>query len=302
MEKQNIIKDIYYNKESGYGSQKDTLMQAKEKDKTINIQDVSDFYKTLSYKQQRYTYRGYNSFIPPRANFEIEYDIIDFGRQLKEKRYALIGTDIFSKYMYIVVINTKQPQEVAGAFEKILAEIGIPEQVYSDQEGAFKSDIFRSMLRKYKIKQIMTLGGTNFINPLIRTVRDWINQRLHADDEPMNDWYKYVDAVIKKYNNSIQTTTKFKPVEARKKINQQQVYFNIYNAGVRNRKYPELHEGDKVRVLKKRDKFKKINQNTFSKEVYSVVDIDKSNNRYILDDPSTTRKQIYLRHEIYKVT
>ena len=42
--KQKIISDIYYDR-SGFGSKQTTLKDAREKDKTITMQDVEQFFK-----------------------------------------------------------------------------------------------------------------------------------------------------------------------------------------------------------------------------------------------------------------
>ena len=60
--KQDIIGKIYFDR-SGYGSKQTTLRDAKEKDKTITMKDVEEFFrKNVEQKKQL---RGQNSFIPP---------------------------------------------------------------------------------------------------------------------------------------------------------------------------------------------------------------------------------------------
>ena len=61
LSKQDIISNVYYNLESGFGSIQDTLKQAKEKDPTINRVDVANWLKQQPNKQIR-RYRGSNSY------------------------------------------------------------------------------------------------------------------------------------------------------------------------------------------------------------------------------------------------
>ena len=59
-DKQKIISDIY-NDRAGFGSKATTLKDAREKDKTITMQDVDEFFrKNVEEKRKP---RGYNSFI-----------------------------------------------------------------------------------------------------------------------------------------------------------------------------------------------------------------------------------------------
>ena len=43
-DKQKIINDIYFDR-SGYGSKATTLKDARQKDKTINMDDVNEFFR-----------------------------------------------------------------------------------------------------------------------------------------------------------------------------------------------------------------------------------------------------------------
>ena len=43
-EKQKIINDIYFDR-AGFGSKATTLKDAREKDKTITVKDVEDFFR-----------------------------------------------------------------------------------------------------------------------------------------------------------------------------------------------------------------------------------------------------------------
>ena len=44
MSKQEMISNVYYDK-SGFGSKQRTLKEAKEKDKTITMKDIEDFFR-----------------------------------------------------------------------------------------------------------------------------------------------------------------------------------------------------------------------------------------------------------------
>ena len=61
------------------------------------------------------------------------------------------------------------------------------------------------------------------------------------------------------YNNKTEhTVTGFTPSEATKKVKELDVKFNLEMKAKRNRKYPDLAIGDKVKILLTYDKFKNI--------------------------------------------
>ena len=68
------------------------------------------------------------------------------------------------------------------AMERILTKIGIPKQLYSDQEGVFSNVEFIRLMNKHKIKHIMVIDGAHTIERLNRTLKEHIQTRLDAMD------------------------------------------------------------------------------------------------------------------------
>ena len=66
LSKDDIISNIYYDLENGFGSIDETLRKAKEQDPSINRVDVSEWMKKQPNKQIR-RYRGSNSYTAPFA-------------------------------------------------------------------------------------------------------------------------------------------------------------------------------------------------------------------------------------------
>ena len=62
-ERQRIIKDVYLDPRSGFGSIASTLKAAKERNPFVKRSEVKDFFETLRERQDR-PQRGYNSFVP----------------------------------------------------------------------------------------------------------------------------------------------------------------------------------------------------------------------------------------------
>ena len=92
-------------------------------------------------------------------------------------------------------------------------------------------------------------------------------------------------------------TIKISPNEAKLSANALWVYWHIQNNAKKERKYPNIKEGDMVRVHIKKGKFDKGHSPTYSKDIYKVVDV-KGNQFFI---PSFNKSKLFLRHEILKV-
>ena len=117
LSRDDIISNVYYNLETGFGSINETLKKAKEQDQTINRVDVENFMRKQPNKQIR-KYRGSNSYTAPFARFEYQIDIMDMKPLTKEPetkipikndepRYGLVVIDIFSKLANIVPMKEK---------------------------------------------------------------------------------------------------------------------------------------------------------------------------------------------------
>ena len=137
--KQDIISNIYYDLESGYGSVQNTFDQVKKQDPTIKIEDVQKWMKQQPNKQVK-TYRGSNSYTAPFAIFEYQIDIMDMVNLRKSEtqpRYALVVIDIFSKLGDAIPMNNKDSNSVYDALLTIFKKMGYPISIYSDDDGAF---------------------------------------------------------------------------------------------------------------------------------------------------------------------
>ena len=99
-EREQIIDDVYTNPRTGYGSLRETTIEAKKKDPNITFTEVRKYLSKLESRQINYTPKGQNSFISKHKLYEIQMDLVDMGEKATTKqgyRYALVGIDAFTK-------------------------------------------------------------------------------------------------------------------------------------------------------------------------------------------------------------
>ena len=124
--KADTIGRVYYNVEHGYGSIKDTYKQAIRIDPDISVKDVQDFMKKQELHQLKGT-KGSNSFIPKKALHEIQADLMDFTKSAEVNqgyRYGFVAIDVFSKYIHVVPVRSKQAGEITKALRKCWTRLG----------------------------------------------------------------------------------------------------------------------------------------------------------------------------------
>ena len=76
-EKDRIIRQVYYDADTGFGSISDTYHDANKILNTITYNDVKDFLERQKSRQTK-GYRGFNSYVANKPLEELQIDIADF--------------------------------------------------------------------------------------------------------------------------------------------------------------------------------------------------------------------------------
>ena len=245
MSNEQILSNIYYDLERGYGSAKSLYEQAKEEGAVITLDEVRSFMKKQPNKQIK-GYQNYNSYLVPYARAEFQIDIMDMNKfkQGGEERYALIVLDAFSRYAYIHPMENKNSEDVLKALKEAFKVMGEPIEIFSDEDTAFLS-VVKKYLDGLGIVQETTRTYASIVERLIRTIKNGVADRIHFTKGNWTDLYK---PTLKKYNNTIHSSNGAKPVEAHKDENRVNVKVNLTLKQKHFRKYPQLTAGDKVNI------------------------------------------------------
>ena len=147
--------------------------------------------------------------------------------------------------------------------------------------------------------QKTTRTHANIVERLIRTIKNGVADRIRFTKGNWTDLYK---PTLKKYNNTIHSSTGAKPVEAHKDENRMNVKVNLTLKQKHFRKYPQLTVGDKVKIYTKGAGnyiSRKETNSRWSDKVYTIEKIDRDMFRqyYLLEG----LKRRYLRHELLMV-
>ena len=302
MSKQEIMSNVYYDR-AGYGSRQRTLKEAREKDKSITIDDVNEFFKKNVEAKGKPA--GQNSFVAPHSAYEYQMDLF-FINDLEDQKFkvGMIMIDVFDKFMHVVAIQGKKEEDLASGMIECLHKMGKkPKIIYTDDEGALSKEAIQTYLKEQKIEHHRTRAHANFSERAIRTFKDMLYKRVEADEKKGKSniqWTDYIHEILLTYNNQmIHSATKFTPKEARKPSNELIVRLNIASSGKRNRIYPDLDKGDEVKIFRKRKPNEKERVGNFSKNVYTVQRVEKKLGQSYYYVEGMDRP--YLRFELLKV-
>ena len=304
-DKQKIINDIYFDR-SGYGSKATTLKDAREKDKTITMDDVNEFFrKNVEIKRKP---RGTNSFVAPHNNHTYQIDLFFISKDdietTQKVRAGLVCIDVLSKYAVVVPIKSKETTDVVSGTMEALQKMGSkPKMIYTDDEKAIASSDFKQYVEDEGIELYRTRGHPAFSERFIRTFKDKLFKRVETDEKKGKDniqWTDYILEIMLTYNNKdVHSATGQTPNEARKKKNEYKSVLNVSVKAKKERTYPELNVGDKVKILRKKAITEKERTSHFLKGEYVVEEITtKLKQKYY---KLTDYPRPLMRHDLMKV-
>ena len=186
--------------------------------------------------------------------------------------FLLLVIDIFSKYGWIVPLKNKKGETVAEALKNIFEERK-PEKLWTDKGTEFKNKDVKKLIEIYNTENE---EKSSIVERWIRTMKEkmW---KYFTD----NNTYNYMSVLpdlVKDYNNTVHSSTKFTPIDASKKKNELTVWRNLYPDRFKtNRLTPKFSVGDLVRITKKKTVFEKGYTTRWTKETFTIKEIRDTN-------------------------
>ena len=290
---------LYYDLDKGYGSAQDLYRQAKEERVTIHLDEVKKWIAKQPNKQRK-AYKGAgNSYVANYARDQFQMDIGDMVElQIKDnqKRYLLVIVDIFSKYGTAFVLNNKTAEEVYKAIQTAFKTMGIPRSVYTVEGSEFGGKA-TELFNGEGVKHITTVTHAHVVERFIRTIKQGIHDRVRFNKANWEDMLPYV---INKYNNSIHSSTGYKPKDAIHDKYASEIKVKLEINARTKRRYPNMSINDNVKVFNKVSKYceSKESKSRWSDETYKVEQINKGSSTYY---KLAGKQKQFLRHELLLV-
>lgn len=153
-DKEIIIRQIYVH-ETGFDSIYRTYQKAKAILNTTTFEDVIAFLATQKINQQT-DYRGYNSYVANEPLQEIQIDLGIFKDSADNDNgyiFLFVAIYVFTKYVCVIPIKDKPPNEVVRALNEVFETIRIPKQICHDNERSFNSLDFIILVNLKTVKK-----------------------------------------------------------------------------------------------------------------------------------------------------
>jgi hypothetical protein len=193
----------------------------KIKKKYINISqdDIQSFLNRLEVKQLTKPTQSIPQIKPvlsdaSHKHYQIDLiDIRSLGRKNSGYKYILNCVDIFSKYGQSEALKTKTEGEVIEALKRIFERMGKPRILQSDNGGEFKNKVMDAYGEEedFKIIHSQPYRSTSQgqVERWNRTIRNKLNSLM--TENQTTRWVDYLPDVVKRYNDTIHSSTQEKP-------------------------------------------------------------------------------------------
>lgn len=249
----------------------------KELSNFINKQSIQQVHKPVTEIKEKQKF-----IVALDIGEMLQIDLVDYQKYATKNngyKYLFIAVDIFTRYAYAVPIKSKEPKNILEAFKTIPF---IPKAIFSDSGNEFKG-VFTSYLEEKNIAELKAEIGNHHslgvIDRFTRTFKTMIAKYMTA-----NNTTKYIDKIddlLEAYNTTPhsslgdysphQVIDDDKAYNLVKKINLAKMKFN----NERNRKVSHsIKVGNDVRIKLKKKTFQKGYDITYSKEIYTVREIN----------------------------
>ena len=184
-------------------------------------------------------------------------------------KYLLTCVDIFSKYVWVVPLKTKQGQELVKAFQTILSSGREPNKLQTDQGTEFLNRVLQKFLRENNIDFFTVNSGlkASVVERFNRTFKNKMYKYFTAKNT-----LTYIDVLpklVKSYNNTYHRSIKMKPSQGTKS-NEAKVWDTVYGNDVDKRVRYKFQVGDRVRISKLKRMFEKSYLPSFTEEMFTI--------------------------------
>ncbi|KAL5009600.1 hypothetical protein ScPMuIL_011905 [Solemya velum] len=136
------------------------------------------------------------------------------NRTDRGNRYILVTCDYATKYPEAVAIKDESAETVADALVAIIARVGVPSELLSDQGSNFMSGVVKELCRLLRIRKLTSSPYHAQANGQVERFNGTLKKmlRCYAQKEPQN-WDKHLPYVLFAYREVPQATTGFSPFE-----------------------------------------------------------------------------------------
>lgn len=279
-EQKKQLYDLYYKEQNFFGRDK-LFKLCEERGIDVSRRQLYDWLKNQNvhqlYRQPMKT-KTIKSTILRKPMVQIGIDLLDMQHyEYDGYKYILTCIDLFSKKAFAIALKNKKDYTIANAMDTLLnSKMKGIRSIRSDNGSEFINKIFKDLLKKHNVKQILSTSHTPQSNGQIENFNKQLKRliRMSMTATKKNDWPNYLQKLIDNYNNSVHSTTSYVPnvLHEQKddhilKVIQERIKNKVLIKKEQDK--PKYKKGDIVRIKIGIDDRDKLSQ-TFSNTLYKI--------------------------------
>lgn len=212
-------------------------------------------------------------------------EMIPYAKQNRGFKYILVVIDVFSKFVWAEPVKNKSSVEVTKAMKKIFSSIKqTPKNLQTDQGKEFYNKDFKALMKNFNINHYSTYSSmkASIVERVNRTLKSkmWREFSMQGNYK----WLNLLPKVVERYNNTVHSTTNFKPIDVTRK-NEQAILNSAFNDIKMSRLNNKYRIGDYVRISKHRKLFDKGYTTNWTNEIFKIRKVNYTNpTTYLLED------------------
>ena len=251
----------------------------------VTLKKVNEFLKsqdayTLHKRTRKPKFRRTLVF-KPRDLWQV--DLLDMQKCSKENdgyRYICVIIDCFSRYVWVKPLKNKTGKATVKALALLLMNER-PKLIQADQGTEFFNRDVKRMLEAFgpKLYHTYTDKKAAIVERVQRTLRGRLG-RLFTKRGNFK-WIDKIDDIVTAYNNTHHSSIKMKPAD----VDEEHIANIFFNSLPNLKKTIKFSNGDRVRILIKKNQFAKEFEKSWSEEIFKIKRIQNTNPiTYLIED------------------
>lgn len=250
---------------------------AKAAGKKITHKEISEWLR----KQETYTLHRRLRRKFPRNRVVVggymqqwDADLMDMSNVSKYNggiTYVLVAIDIFSRYLFVEPLKTKNGKEVAKAFASIFAKGNKPFKIRTDKGSEFTNRIVQQLFKSKGVEHFVTQNEpkANYAERVIKTLKRKIY--MYFTKKQSYEYVSHLQDFARSYNQSTHRSIKMKPADVNY-VNEAELWQQQYGRPLpwQPVKKFKFDIGDHVRVSYTRTTFMREYNEKWTGEIFTV--------------------------------
>lgn len=300
------LNQLYSDPLTGFVGRDKLFKKVQERYTGILYVDVEEFLKRNPTAQRHARPPSKQIVVQPikssSTNERWQMDLVDMGDAMAWRnhgfRYILTVIDHYSKYAWAYPLKNKSAKTVSNNMEALLS-VYKPKILQSDNGTEFKNEYFDALSKQYSFQQLFSSAYHPQSQGLVERFNQTLKGLIHKymTNAHTQVWAAVLPKLLENYNNSIHSTTGFKPIDVfNNKVKSMQKHRMLISEVKQSYKVNDI-----VRVLvTTNDAFTKKYQTNWSNHTYTIIKVTKGPQpRYTLQrDDKHEILRTYFHHQL----